>query len=262
MTVGSLASVAVACGACALLSGCGGGQTASASGGGGATQAVSAATRRADSSKSSTAPRRPSRAQALAFVRAVNLSVGDLPEASVEAKRSPRDDAAERLEERRCEKGLHQGGKLVEGSSPRLKRGKELEVERISSTVEVMRSERTIASEFSAVASPALRKCLARVLTRNLQDKPVREARWGRVTVSKLPVRAPGASDTAGLRITVVLNIPFNEVSVPMYFDVMGFAVGPAEVTLSAFSVTQPVPATTEQELLTLLLARAKAQPL
>jgi hypothetical protein len=260
MTARWLAGVATAGAASALLCGCGAGQTASASGGGGSTQTSSAATRRAHSSKSATAPRRPSRAQALAFVREVNLSVGDLPEASVEAKRSRGVSAVERLEERRC--GLDQGAKLVQGSSPRLKRGKEPEVERISSSVEVMRSERTVASEFASVASPALRKCLARVLTRNLQDKSISDARWGRVTVSKLAVRAPGASRTAGLRITVVLNLPLDEVSVPVYSDEMAFAVGPAEVTLSAFSATQPVPATTEQELVSLLLARAQAQPL
>jgi hypothetical protein len=58
------------------------------------------------------------------------------------------------------------------------------------------------------------------------------------------------------------LNIPFNEVSVPIYVDVLGFAIGRAEVALTAMSVTQPVPASTEQELLTLLLARARAHPL
>jgi hypothetical protein len=262
MTAGLLANAATAGAACALLSACGSGQAASTRASGSSTHAAAAAARSADPPRSASARRRPSRAQALAFVRAVNLSVGDVPEASVETKRSAHEDAAEHREERGCEKGVRQGAKLVEGSSPKLKRGKELEVEQITSSVEVMRSERTIAGEFASVASPALRECFARVVTRNLQDKPLSRARWGRVTVSKLAVDAPGASDTAGLRITVVLNLPYSEVSVPMYFDVMAFAVRPAEVTLSTFSLTQPVPATTEQELVSLLLARAKAQPL
>jgi hypothetical protein len=38
--------------------------------------------------------------------------------------------------------------------------------------------------------------------------------------------------------------------------------MGRAEVALTATSATQPVPATTEQELLALLLARARAHPL
>jgi hypothetical protein len=55
---------------------------------------------------------------------------------------------------------------------------------------------------------------------------------------------------------------PYNEVSVPLYVDVVAFALGPAQVAMSAASITQPVPAATERQLLALLLARAKAHPL
>jgi hypothetical protein len=216
----------------------------------------------ANSSTSSTALRVPSRAQALAFARAVNLSAQDLPGASVEAKTARSSDADEQRESRACEGSLEQSHKLVEASSPKLRRGRELEIEQIRSSVTVLSDERAVARQFALLASPALRECAARALTRSLADKTVKQARWGRVRISRLPVNAPGMSATIGIRILATLNFPFSEVSVPIYVDVLGFATGPAEVALSAMSVTQPVPARTEQELLALLLARARAHPL
>jgi uncharacterized protein YceK len=262
MTGRLLAGVATAGAAGALLSGCGAGQTASASGGGDSTQTASATTRSADPPKSATARRGPSRAQALAFVRAVNLSVGDLPEASVYKWRAPASTAAERREENTCEKGSERARLLAAAASPKLRRGQELEIEDIGSEAGVLSSESPIAHDFALARSRSLRECLARVLTHNLDDRPIREARWGHVTVSRLAVDAPGAGDTAGVRVVAILSIPFSEISVPVYVDFLTFSVGPGVVTLTAASATQPVPATTEQELVSLLLERAKAQPL
>jgi hypothetical protein len=256
-----LAGVATAGAACALLSGCGAGQTASASGGPPAG-AASTAARRVDSSKRATALLRPSRAQALAFVHAVNLSAADLPEASVYKWHAPPSTAAERREYGACEKGEERDKKLAGALSPKLKRGKELEIEEIASSAAVLSGERQIAHDFALLESRAVRECAARVMAHNLNDGRIRQARWGHVTISKFPVHAPGATDTVGIRVVAILNFPFSEISVPIYVDFMGFSVGPGVVGLTAASATQPVPATTEQELLSLLLARAKAQPL
>ena len=70
------------------------------------------------------------------------------------------------------------------------------------------------------------------------------------------------ADAAAGIRIGAALSIEFNEVSVPIYVDVVAFALGPAQVAMSAASITQPLPAATEDQVLALLLARAKAHPL
>ena len=87
----------------------------------------------------------------------------------------------------------------------------------------------------------------------------MRGAHFGRFTVSRLPVQAPGAAATVGLRISAALMIPISEVSVPFYFDVLAFARGPATVGVFATSITQPVPSATEHQLLSLLLSRAEA---
>lgn len=120
-------------------------------------------------------------------------------------------------------------------------------------------SSGAIAHEFAVLQSGPVRECLARALTRNFSTKGVRDAHYGRFTLSRLPVSLPGVSAALGIRATVALNIPYNEVSVPIYLDMFAFAVGHGEVSLTAVSITQPVPRVTEQELLALLLARARA---
>jgi hypothetical protein len=202
----------------------------------------------------------PSRSQALSFARAVNLSVGDIPEASIEAKPFRNSDAKERREYQACERFV--GWPIAEASSPKLKRGQELEIELIRSSVAVVSNEQAVDRQFAVLSSPAVRTCGARALTRNLDDKPLRNAHWGRVTVLKLPVKAPGATATFGIRVVATLDLAFSEVTVPIYVDELGFAIGRAEIVLLAASATQPVPASTEQELVALLLARAKAHPL
>ncbi len=256
----------LAAGACALPCACGGGQEHATSTAGRAAQGVSRVTVSASGSAAETpaATGTPSRAQALAFAHAVNLSAGDIPEASVEKKRTATADASERREGGACERlvGWGHPHTITEASSPKLRRGQELEVEQITSSVAILSDERAVARQFALLASPTLRKCAARALTRNLDDKSIANARWGRVSVSKLPVQAAGTSATLGIRIVASLDLTFSEVSVPIYVDVLGFSVGRAEVAMTAMSATQPVPATTEQELLSLLLARAKAHPL
>lgn len=256
---------ACVCAACLLLVACGSTQRDPANAHTSATDALSHhASATGSSGGASAAGRPPSRTQALEFARAVNLTVGDIPEATVERKRKGGSDAVEKREYRACEK-LAGSGKtqtVAEASSLRLRRGQELETEQITSAVTVLSNEGAVEREFALLGSPALRKCAARALTHNIDDKSIRNARWGRVTVSKLPVHAPGTDATFGIRIVAKLNLPFSEVSVPIYFDVLGFAIGRAEVALTATSITQPVPSSTEQELFALLLSRARARPL
>jgi len=241
--------------ACALLlAACGGGQQATASSI--ATQPAAAVP------VSNSGQRPPSRAQALAFAHAVNLTAADIPEASVAHGEDSTDSARERREFQACDGSIEHAHALVEVMSPKLKRGRELEIEQIRSSVAVVRDARAIPAEAAELARPSLLECAAHVLTRNYSDKAIREARWGRFTVSKLPVHVPGRTVTIGIRIVATLNLAFSEVSVPIYVDVLGFESGPAEITLTATSVTQPMPAGTEQELLALLSTRAQAHAL
>jgi hypothetical protein len=249
--------------ACLVLGACGGGQQATS----GAARAAQGVAHQAVSVVGSARDAKtgaPSRAQALAFAHAVNLSVADIPEASVEKKHTAAATTSERRGSQACERraGWRNPHTIAEASSPKLKRGQELEIERITSSVSVLGSGRAVARQFALLSSPSVRACLARVLARGLDDRRIREAHWGHVSISRLPVDAQGTSATIGLRVLAALELPFSEVSVPFYEDVLGFAIGRAQVVLVAASATQPVPATTEQELLSRLLARARAHPL
>jgi hypothetical protein len=251
---GILASLVAFCGFSLLLTACGGSGVAPASAG--QHPALDSTTAAHARTTPSTAP---TRAQAQAFARAVNLSVSDIPEVTLAPKRSKRSDAQEKREFRACEERGFHARPILETSSPRLKRGRELEAEQFSSTVSVVPDAGAVAREFASMQSATVRECLAQALTRNFSTKAVQEAHWGHFTLSPLPISLPGVSATLGIRATVALNIPYNEVSVPIYVDLLAFAVGHGEVELTAISLTQPVPAATESEILALLLARAKA---
>ncbi len=238
---------------CTALAACGGQQTSSTS---------SSAYAVASAPASSAGQRPPSRAQALAFAHAVNLTAADIPEASLAPRETNLSNAREQREVRACLRSVQQGHTLAHATSPKLKRGHELEVEEIRSSVDVMSGERAIATEFAGVERAGVLECVAHVLTRNYADKAIRDARWGRFTISKLTLALPGVKVTIGIRVVATLNLAYSEVSVPIYVDLLGFADGPAEVLLSTASVTQPMPAATEQEILELLLTRARAHSL
>jgi hypothetical protein len=95
-------------------------------------------------------------------------------------------------------------------------------------------------------------------MTRWLDSEKLRNARWGTATASALAVPLPG-SDGVGLRLTIPLDLPFEEVTVPVYLDALGFQRGRAFVAVTTLSITQPVPETTERELVELLHGRAEA---
>jgi hypothetical protein len=248
-----LASLSVLCALGGLLAACGAKQASTRSTG---------ATARVGSASAPHAGRRPTRAQALAFVRAVNLTAADVPEATVSHAKKRAGAAGERGELDRCEVPRGHVGGFVEHDSPKLTRGEKLETEQIRSYVAVASSGRTAERGLALLASRTVRACVARVLSRQFARQAVSGAHWGRASVLPLPIPAPGADAAAGIRIGAALTIEYNEVSVPIYVDVVAFALGPAQVAMSAASITQPVPAATEHQLLALLLARAKAHPL
>jgi len=154
------------------------------------------------------------------------------------------------------------GRKPAEFNSAKLTRGQQLETEQIRSYVSVASSGRAADRELALLASRTVSACVARVLSRQFARQTVKGAHWGRASVSPISIPAPGADAAVGIRIGAALSIEYNEVSVPLYVDVVAFALGPAEVAMSASSITQPVPAATEHQLFALLLARAKAHSL
>jgi hypothetical protein len=201
------------------------------------------------------------KARALAFARAVNLTAADVPE----AKASHRRKSPEHDEHTPCGLASPQD-ELVSIPSAKLTRGTELEVEEISSAVDVVTSDRFAIGDIAVLRSPKGRQCLERVLIKRYLDhavgKRADDARIGRIQLSRLPVQAPGTTGSAGVRITVTVTYSYSETTVPVYIDLLVFTLGPAEVTATAASPIQPEPETTDRQLMQLLLERAKATPL
>src|ERR1700690_3681286 len=144
---------------CAALAGCGGGQQT--------TSSASVAQPVAGAPASSARQRPPSRARALAFAHAVNLTAADIPEASVASGEKHTDSAREQREFHACEASVKHAHALVEVMSPKLKRGHELEIEQIRSSVTVVSDERAIPAEVAELERPSVLEGAAPVLTRN-----------------------------------------------------------------------------------------------
>jgi hypothetical protein len=255
-----MAGLVLAMSASILLSSCGGGGQASTGGGVPAGGHAPAGRPVANSTKPLTAAP-VTKARAVAFARAVSLTAADIPGASIDRVRA-RFEPEEKGQVSRCEGNPRKQPSLADVPSANLKRGSELESEWFRSYVTVLTRGRNAAPELSTFKSPSERECIARALTRRFAGRSLGEARWGRFSISPLPIQAPGAQTTVGFRVATTLSFTFSEITAPLYMDVFGFGSGPVAVGLLAVSGTQPVPEATEQRLISLLLARAKATAL
>jgi hypothetical protein len=154
------------------------------------------------------------------------------------------------------------GHELADVQSPQFLRGQELEKEEISSDVTVNTNAGAAAQVQRALSRPAVRHCLARLVTQELGHVALHDAHWGPAAIYGLPVHAPRATGGVGVRIALTATFPSNEITMPAYIDLLAFAHGPAEITLMAISLTQPVPGYVEHQLLATLAARASSHTL
>ena len=150
--------------------------------------------------------------------------------------------------------------------SAKLTRGTELEVEEIASSVDVVNSERFAAGDIAVLRSDRGRGCLEHELigaistTLSVSGPTMR--RSGGFSSRHFPVDAPGTTGSAGVRITETVTYSYSETTVPVYIDFVVFTLEPVEVTVTAVSPVQPGPEEPDEQLLQLLLTRAKATPL
>ena len=205
----------------------------------------------------------PSVQRARAFARAVNLTADDVPGFNPNERHSEHTRAERRLEREMLScaglAGANKQAVLEEGSkSFQLKHGViDLSV---SSEVTVEPSAQTALRALAAIRSAHVRGCFSRYLERAFRAEHVSGATVGPVTIQAGTPPAPGTSGSFGWRVTASFGV--RGIRVPLYLDILGFIVGPSEVTLLSSSVVQPFPAEAQQHLFALLLARARAHPL
>jgi hypothetical protein len=207
------------------------------------------------------ASRSPSRAEASAFARAVNLTAADVPGFTASPAQAG-NAAHERQLERtmlRCA-GASGSGKadnaVAEAGSKSfaLKRG--VVNLTVSSEVSVEPSQGLAAGELGAIRSARVRGCFTRYLNQAIRSQKIPGATIGKVSIQSGNPPAPGTSGGFGWRITVPLTV--RQISVAYYLDILGFVYGPTVVTLVSTGLLQPFPAAAQQHLFSLLLGRAK----
>ena len=204
----------------------------------------------------------PTKARALAFAHAVNLTAADLPgfaASSSHETNTPREGRLER-EMLACAGLVSVESGVAEASS------REFELKRgilhlgVSSQVSVASTSAAAAKGLAEIRSPHVRSCFSHYL-----DQLFKNQRFGRATVGAVSIQsgtppAPGTTGGFGWRVTATFTA--QHVRIPFYLDFLGFVYGPAEVTLLSTGVLRPFPASVQQQLFSLLLNRAKAHRL
>jgi hypothetical protein len=204
--------------------------------------------------------RSPTRSQAVAFARGVNLSAADVPGFTVEKREREDETAAEKQlghQLLHCAGALSARQKLIEVSSSKFTRGHSLPQVDVSSEVSVARTPGLAARELATIRSAHARTCVSRYLNLLFKGKAFRGARINPITIVAGTPPAPGTTGSFGWRIRVAFTV--KSTPIPFYFDILGFVYGPAQVVLLSTGFPIPLPAAIQQRLFVLLVARAKA---
>jgi hypothetical protein len=213
----------------------------------------------------------PTKAQAIAFARAVNLKVGELPGAKAlpEGVERPREDPAKR--ELQC--GSH--GKPL--SHPLFDEASGLVAPYglVGSTVVVMQSEALAEALSAALASRRASTCLSRSLGAGVSvegEKTVRSHAVQVKLVSLAPTLGPGAFAIHVLAVLPPIKLPpslRHELKKPLpkpkatvtHIDAAFFRVGPAEIMLFRLG-PKPFPSAEESQALSVLYTHAQENKL
>jgi hypothetical protein len=185
-------------------------------------------------------PRAISKAEAVAYARAVNLQGGDVPETPGSLGRASPEVALASLELLGCR---HRTSPVTTVTSTNLggldsENGSTL----IQSRVEVMPTAAAAARDYT--------NCL-----HSAYAPGSKQADLSALTTSSL-----GLPRSFAVRQTMTFPASLHQAH--LYTDVLGFVYGPAEVSLIATGIRRPVPSALEQRLLSLLYSRAKAHKL
>jgi hypothetical protein len=201
----------------------------------------------------------PTRAQALAFAHAVNLTAADLPGFKISSgheSHSPRERRAE-AEMLSCAGSKGPSTGLAQASSKDFQFKRDIVDLGVNSEVSVARTTALAGGELASMRSSHIRGCFSRYLNELFQGERFSGATLKPVSIQSGTPPAPGTTGSFGWRVTATLAV--RRVNVHFYMDILGFVYGRARVTLFSSGALVPFPAAIQQRLFGLLLARAKA---
>jgi len=202
------------------------------------------------------------KSQALALARALNLQPTDVAGfnavPATHAENAQEQALTRQLET--CAGGAGKAHKLAEAKSDEFKRqAKGLPVE-VSSTVAVEQSRAYAERDLRAIRSRRGRQCIVQLVDAAFKGKKLGGASIGAGSIREGSPPAAGTNGSFGLRLTLPISAP--GITVKAYFDFLGFAHGPEEVTLQSIGVGEPFPAATQEHLFRVLVGRASSHPL
>ena len=198
------------------------------------------------------------KAQATTLAHAINLTSADLPGYSASPQKE--NNSKEQSEEfARCTGAPNPRLALSEVSSENFARtGPEgVETEAVNSMVTVMPSAALAAKSLAAFRSRG-EACLEKLLNKRYAERSSEKVSYGQVGIVSIPAEDFSVNRSFGFNITTDVTVTHGPFYV-LYVDVLGFVEGPLEVMLSATSTKRPTASATEQHLLSLLAARARA---
>jgi len=206
----------------------------------------------------------PTRAQALAWAHAVNLTAADVPGFTATPKEHSETASERRLKPelvscagaRGSRALLRSQSTLAEAGSPDFELHHGILDLTVSSEVSVDKTDAEAAATLTAVHSARLRACFTRYLSQLLKSQRYGGAVTG-VSIASGTPPASGTTGGFGWRVTATFSI--HGIRLSFYLDILGFVYGPAQVTLTSSGTVRPFPASAQEELFSTLLTRARA---
>ena len=208
------------------------------------------------------------RTQAIAFARAINLTAADVPGFRATSKREHKHEtAAEKqlaLRLLRCAGGSSSSRDgLAKVSSKDFKLDHDVLHLSVNSEVSVARTPSLVTKELRGIHNNHVRGCLSHYFSLLLKHEILKEQKYRStigpisVSVSQGTPPAPGATGSFWWRIAATITV--RNIKLPFYIDILGFAYGPAEVSLFSSGALKPFPAAAQEYLYRLLLKRTEA---
>jgi hypothetical protein len=254
----ALAALVAICFAPALGLGCGG---ESADSGSGASAEALAKVRASD------------------YARAVNLRASDVPYFEPVPDDEEEDEEESRKRDReleRCVGAREVEDPLTEVKSATFGTQSPGELLQVSSEVEVVADAEEAARQLRLLRSRRAERCLQRIYVSALEEEDSSTAEVSNASLSHLPFPSAEISGGFAFRFSASVTVYGSssqltayrpdaqgvveqaaKSTVKVYVDILGFVVGPAEVTLSATGAPAPVSRNLESSLLRVLHERA-----
>jgi hypothetical protein len=195
------------------------------------------------------------------IARAINLRASDLPGFTQEGPEHSSGDVLTGKAKQDCPSLVGSGRShgLADVSSPSFQRESSADDQQLTSEVKIERSRGIVTSGMAELRKPGVLACFRRVFTGLKYHQSGDTITVKHVSVTSPPVTAPGADGAVDIRIK--LEMVIKTYSVPMQMDLVGIAVGRDELSLLTMGLVEPISDSAEQQLESLLVKRALANP-